>query len=168
VSRLGGNPNFGPASTAHGGMQSYSEAAMDLRWVWSGATARPAALQQWNPGVLWSGSRQGVGMAGESCPGCTDMNGKLAAWYLELMPLGGGQQAKKIIGTTRDSAGSVLGNCIVQGFVTSGDVYVGECTSDPAGYFELPTPYTGAHYLVCYKAGSPDVAGTSLNTLIPV
>lgn len=96
-----------------------------------------------------------------------EVNGAVALWHVELMPHGA-KQAKKIIGTTRDSGGSVLGNCIVQGFVTTGDVFVGEMTSDPAGYFEFPTQYTGAHYLVCYKAGSPDVAGTSVNTLTPV
>lgn len=148
--------------------QANIDNVMPLLWCWGSASARPASRQRWLPGVLWSGSRQGVGMADVSPPCMAgEANGSVALWHVELMPHGA-KQAKKIIGTTRDSGGSVLGSCIVQGFVTSGDVYVGECTSDPAGYFELPTRYTGSHYLVCYKAGSPDVAGTSVNTLTPV
>lgn len=80
----------------------------------------------------------------------------------------GGAQIKKIIGTTRDGSGNPLGSCVVRGFVTATNVFVGQVTSDPAGYFELPTVFTGAHYLVCYQAGSPDLEGTSVNTLTPV
>jgi len=77
--------------------------------------------------------------------------------------------AKKITGITRDSAGNPLGSCIVQGFITSTDTFVGQVTSDSGGYYELPTIYPSTqHYLVAYKPGSPDVAGASLNTIVPV
>jgi len=81
----------------------------------------------------------------------------------------GGAQVKKIIGTTKDSTGANLGSCIVRGFVTATQVCVGQVTSDTGGYYELTTTYAGAqHYLVAYKAGSPDVTGATANTLIPV
>jgi hypothetical protein len=52
--------------------------------------------------------------------------------------------------------------------LTSNDTYVGQAVSDSAGYYELGTPYSGqAHYVVAYLPGSPDVSGTSVNTLIP-
>ena len=74
---------------------------------------------------------------------------------------------KYIEGTTRDSAGNALGNCVVQAFLTADDSFQGQMTSDPSGYFRIFTAQAGAHYLVCYLAGSPDVAGTSVNVKVP-
>lgn len=129
----------------------------------SGANDFPAAIHQWRDGLLWPNSRFG----GVDCVVLTASSATSGVWWVDLLDSGGAQQ-KKIIGTTRDSTSAVLGNCIVQGFVTASEVFVGQVTSDSAGYFELPTPLPGAHYLVCYKTGSPDVAGTSVNTLNPV
>lgn len=116
-------------------------------------------------GALWSRPRW---CGGEMGMGMLNLDAGTNGRYQQPPQAGGGQQQKKIIGTTRDSGGAVLGSCVVQGFVTSTDVFVGQLASDTAGYFELPTPFVGvAHYLVCYKAGSPDVGGTSLNTIVP-
>lgn len=80
----------------------------------------------------------------------------------------GGQSMLKFIGNTRDSAGALLGTVVVQGFITASDQFLREMVSDAGGYFELCSEYAGTqHYLVAYKAGSPDVAGTSINTLTP-
>lgn len=125
---------------------------------------RGAQVAPWSDGLLWPRSRfSGAEMA---CAMLTEDAMATGRWG--AMPEeGGGQGQKRIVGTSRDSAGAVLGSCIIQGFLTAGDVYVGEVTSDSGGYFELPTPYTGAHYLVAYKAGSPDVTGATVNTLTP-
>lgn len=81
---------------------------------------------------------------------------------------GGGATMKKITGTTKDSAGASLANCVVQGFLTTTDQYVREVVSDTDGYYEFFSEFSGAqHYLVAYKAGAPDVAGTTVNTLTP-
>lgn len=72
-----------------------------------------------------------------------------------------------ISGTTKDSNGAALGNCVVDWFNTEADVKLDSVTSDANGAFEFrnagqpPTTY----YLVAYKPGSPDVAGTTVNTL---
>jgi len=60
-------------------------------------------------------------------------------------------------------------NATVQGFVTATDAYVGEDVSRLDGSYTLGTNQlkTTAHYLVAYKAGSPDIAGTTVNTLLP-
>lgn len=81
---------------------------------------------------------------------------------------GGTNSRFGIVGVTRDAYGSVLGSCTVRLFRTSDDVEVDQTTSDPnTGAFLASTPYyPDAHYLVAYKTGSPDVAGTSVNTLI--
>jgi hypothetical protein len=68
---------------------------------------------------------------------------------------------------TRDSAGLALGNCRVELFVTARDVAIAEVVSDAAGNFAFDMPGTGPFYLVAYKAGSPDIAGTTVNTLMP-
>jgi hypothetical protein len=84
-------------------------------------------------------------------------------------PTGAGNKCMgKIIGITQDKDGNPLGNVIVQGFRTSDDFYVGQVISDAGGYYEFPSQYTAdQHYLVIYKAGSPDVTGASTNTLVP-
>jgi len=73
-----------------------------------------------------------------------------------------------IVGVTRDYAGGILGSTTVKLFLTSTDQLVHTLTSDPTtGQYTALTPYYPlAHYLVCYKTGSPDVFGTSPNTLI--
>lgn len=71
-----------------------------------------------------------------------------------------------ISGTTRDSTGVALGLCTVDVFRTIDDVRVVTVTSDVNGAFSVQTPDWGQYYLVAYLAGSPDVAGTSVNTLV--
>ena len=71
-----------------------------------------------------------------------------------------------ISGVTKDSAGASLGSCVVQLFRTPSDTLVAEITSDASGNYSFSNPGSGPFYVVAYKAGSPDVAGTTVNTLI--
>lgn len=91
--------------------------------------------------------------------------------YFEPPSCGGsGTQTTKFIrGTTYDSGGAVLANAVVQGFVTTTETYVGAVTSAEDGTYSLPTNNLASvtHYVVAYKAGAPDVAGTTVNTLLP-
>lgn len=70
-----------------------------------------------------------------------------------------------ITGVTKDSAGAALGSCTVQMFRTSDDAYMGETTSDGSGNYTLVSPGNFNLYLVAYKAGATDVAGTTKNNL---
>lgn len=70
-----------------------------------------------------------------------------------------------IMGRTLDAGGAVLGNCEVQLFRTEDDSYVSSTTSDVSGNYAIPASNQLTHYLVAYLAGSPDVAGTTVNTL---
>lgn len=80
--------------------------------------------------------------------------GKNRYWYLR--------------GTCVDEIGNPLGGATVQAFVTAGDIFAGEIACDDRGVYEVPTPWSGSpHYLVAYYPGSPDKAGTSVNTLMP-
>lgn len=72
-----------------------------------------------------------------------------------------------ISGYTRDSAGSVLGNCVVDLFRTVDDLRLDTGTSDANGYYQFRTAVPAEMYfVVAYKAGAPDTAGTTVNTLI--
>lgn len=73
-----------------------------------------------------------------------------------------------ILGVTRDSTGSALGSCVVELFQTGGEIITAKTVSDAAGAFRFDQPGSGPFFLVAYKPGSPDLAGTTVNTLIAV
>jgi len=75
---------------------------------------------------------------------------------------------EQIVGVSRDSAGAALGSCVVKLFRTTNDALAAQVTSDASGNFTFNNPGSGPFYIVCYKAGSPDVSGTGLNTIVAV
>lgn len=75
----------------------------------------------------------------------------------------------KITGITRDSTGAPLGNCVVQLLRTIDDVMVEKVVSDGSGFYSFSTVgLAQQYYVTAYKAGAPDVSGSSLNTLTGV
>lgn len=71
-----------------------------------------------------------------------------------------------VSGVTRDSAGAALGSCDVHLFITRGDLEVGEQVSDASGNYSFSMGGgCETYYVVAYKAGSPDVSGTTVNTI---
>jgi hypothetical protein len=76
-----------------------------------------------------------------------------------------------ISGVTRDSAGAILGGCTVELYLTATDEPLFKVVSDAttgAFTFTCARYAPRTHYIVAYKAGGTDVAGTTLNTLIGV
>lgn len=74
----------------------------------------------------------------------------------------------RISGITKNSTGTALGLCTVDLYRTCDDLLVAKMTSDANGNYAFdlsPLPLV-TYYVVAYKAGSPDVAGTTLNTLV--
>ena len=80
-----------------------------------------------------------------------------------------------ISGITKDSTGAVLGNCTIEVFEKiPGNAnepkgrLVGMTTSDANGNYRVDvySAVNATFQVDAYKAGSPDVAGTTLNTLI--
>ena len=73
----------------------------------------------------------------------------------------------RLVGTTLNSSGARLGLCAVHLFQTGDDAEIAETVSDANGdyTFNIGTN-AGNFYVVAYKPGSPDVAGTTLNTLV--
>lgn len=72
-----------------------------------------------------------------------------------------------ISGITKDSAGSVLASCTVSLYRTSDDSLMERTTSDGSGAYSFSAiGLSETYYIVAYKAGSPDVSGTTVNTLL--
>ena len=75
-----------------------------------------------------------------------------------------GIQNERIIGVSRDSTGNPLAGVTVHVFQTATDVLVGQALSDGSGNWTVYPNQIGPYYFVEYKAGSPDVFGTTPNT----
>lgn len=79
------------------------------------------------------------------------------------------QPARYIItGVTKDSTGAALGLVTVDLFDTASDTIRATTTSDANGNYLVDGQIDTTYYLVAYLAGSPDVAGTTVNTLVAV
>lgn len=78
----------------------------------------------------------------------------------------GARSKKRFTGVTKDSNGDPLSYCVVQLFRTSDDLFIMETTSDLFGNFAVYSPWDTAHYMVAYKSGAQDVAGTTKNTIV--
>jgi hypothetical protein len=72
-----------------------------------------------------------------------------------------------LTGVSRDATGAPLPGCVIKLFRTVDDVKLDETVSDGSGVYSFVTSAPGPLYLVFYKAGAPDVAGTTRNDLAP-
>lgn len=79
-------------------------------------------------------------------------------------------QCYLISGVTRDSAGNPLGGCSVQVFETVSNLFRGATISDGSGNYQIEVSGDlGITFRVdAYLAGSPDKAGTSVNSIVGV
>lgn len=73
-----------------------------------------------------------------------------------------------ISGATLTGAGAALASCDVHLYRTADDTEVQQVTSDGSGVFTFDPVNNGngPWYAVAYKAGAPDLAGTSKNILV--
>lgn len=71
-----------------------------------------------------------------------------------------------LVGVTRNASGTALGNCVVVVYRTADDSVAARGVSDASGNYRLSASPSIQHYVVAYLAGSPDVAGTTANTLV--
>jgi hypothetical protein len=110
----------------------------------------------------WPGNRGFVGDLG------ADVGLILPVWRKLLRRITAGAASRVgFVGITRDQYGAPVGSCVVQLFRTSDDLFIMEITSDASGNFLLQSWYSpDTHYIVAYKAGSPDIFGTTVNTLV--
>lgn len=75
------------------------------------------------------------------------------------------QSNTRLAGVSRDATGTPLANARVS--LCQGNVIINTVTSDGGGNYAFNNPGSGPFFIVAYKAGSPDVAGTTVNTLLP-
>lgn len=88
-------------------------------------------------------------------------------WWTEI-DADMGQRRNIVTGTTIAANGAVLASCIVKLYETASDAVMDTgVTSNASGVYVTTSPNSTACYAVAYKAGSPDVEGTTVNTLIP-
>lgn len=133
-------------------------------------------------------TRFGANMSPMTNTGLTRLAANTGAEYVELgprlVPMGGIGHSlfstpllKKptftgtfsLSGVTRDSSGVALAGCVVDLFLNSEDTLVATTTSDGSGNYTFIVNGNSQTYFVrAYKAGAPDVAGTSVNTLTAV
>lgn len=67
-----------------------------------------------------------------------------------------------LTGITRDSSGTVLGNCSVYLYNASDFSYLGNTTSDAStGVYSFVVSASGTYFVVAFKVGSPDVQGVT-------
>jgi len=71
-----------------------------------------------------------------------------------------------ISGQTQDCNGSPVAGCIVKLYATATDTLMMSTISDANGVFSFLIPSTLQYYIVAYKAGGSDLAGTTVNTLM--
>lgn len=93
-----------------------------------------------------------------------------ASLAFDLPTFGEGTQSTKFLkGTCKDSVDAVVANATLEAFRTVDNVMVGQATSFADGTYIISTdnPVSAQHYIVAYKAGSPDISGTTVNTLTP-
>lgn len=128
----------------------------------SGFGARSKFITLWPPSGFMSGDRaEGFCLFGQDIAD-TDW------WSPNQRASRGNGATKFILGQCKDANGDGVSGAVVQGFVTATDSYVGETQCDSYGNYELGTVNPGVpHYLVAYRAGAPDIAGTTVNTLQP-
>jgi hypothetical protein len=172
---MGAQLRYGTAGATGGGFSSQpgtlqpalSEIRHEPRWQWQ--SRGPKTWKDKNRWYsLWSyGCRTTTGGAsGVDGEGYRGMN--FPDLYEPFSCDGEGTQTKRFIrGTCVDNSEVPQAGVIVQGFVTATDAYVGAVQSNLDGTYTLPTDTLPGvpHYLVAYKAGAPDTAGTTVNTL---
>jgi hypothetical protein len=79
-----------------------------------------------------------------------------------------GVHARRLVsGFTRDLTGAILGGVTVDLYDTPTKTLVDTVISDAGGYYVAGTPYATNCFAVAYLAGTPDVAGTTVNNIAP-
>lgn len=89
------------------------------------------------------------------------------AFEITGAPLATPTKTYTISGTTRDASGAILPGCSLVLYRTADNSIAAQgVVSDATGAYVIAASPALAHYLVAYLAGSPDVAGTTINTLV--
>lgn len=176
---MGAQLRYGTAGATGGGFSAqpgslqpaFAEPWAYPKWCWQARSPRTWKdpnnwRSRWSFGVHFSGA----GFSAQD--GAANIGNDLTSPCL-FEPYscdGAGTQSLKFIkGQTIDESSNALSGVTVQAFRTSDDAFAGyEVQSREDGSYDLATNFPGVnHYVVAYLAGSPDRAGTTVNTLVP-
>lgn len=174
---MGAQLRFGTAGATGGGFSAQPgslQPALVERWAepkWQWQARAPKTWKDRNRWYsLWSfGCRVACGSPSGS-DGAAPRDLSYPDLFEPFSCDGEGSQSKNFLrGTCKDSGGTPVANAIVQAFVTATDAFAGEVQGNTDGTYTLGVERSKAtpHYLVAYKVGSPDIAGTTVNTLLP-
>ena len=173
---MGAQLRYGTAGATGGGFSaqpgtlqpSLGETWHEPKWNWQCRSPKTwKDKNRWNS--LWSFGCRVWGSGGGS-DGDGPIGVEVGGGYEPFSCDGEGSQFKnRIVGQCLDASDVAVAGAIVQGFVTATDAYVGEVQSNIDGIYILMTEQLTSvqHYLVAYKPGAPDTAGTTVNTLLP-
>lgn len=88
-------------------------------------------------------------------------------WWSDYDEASGDASRYGFVGVSRDVNGTPIPGVTLKLFLTADDVKQDTTTSDNNGAFLLNTVYyPNAHYIKSHKAGTPDVDGITVDTLI--
>lgn len=174
---MGAQLRYGTAGATGGGFSAQPgslQPALVERWAepkWQWQARAPKTWKDKNRWYsLWSfGCRVACGSPSGS-DGATPRDLSYPDLFEPFSCDGEGSQSKNFLrGTCKDSGGTPVAGAIVQAFVTATDAFAGEVQGNTDGTYTLGVEQSKAtpHYLVAYKVGSPDIAGTTVNTLLP-
>ena len=175
---MGAQLKYGTAGATGGGWASQpgtlqpalSEQHHEPRWQWQARA--PKTWKDKNCWYsLWSyGCRVGYGAPSGSDGVSTNKDMSSTDLFEPYSCDGDGNQSLKFLkGIAVDTSDAPLSGVNLQAFRTSDDAFAGyEVQSREDGSYDLATNFPGVnHYIVAYLSGSPDRAGTTVNTLVP-
>jgi len=174
---MGAQIAYGTAGATGGGFSSqpgtlqpaFVESSHEPRWSWQRRSPKT-----WKDPIGWYsnwsfGCRVGYGdTSGADGAAMCDLT--YPDLYEPFSCDGPGTQSMNFIrGSCKDASGVVVANAFVQAFVTATDAIAGEVQANTDGTYSVGVQQSKVtpHYLVAYKAGSPDITGATVNTLLP-
>lgn len=126
------------------------------------------SMRSTNDRVGWRSLWPNIGMIDGI--GAAVLGDNLDGSYEPFSCIGGGTQSVNFLnGLCVDNVANPAAGANVQGFVTATDTFLGQVQTQEDGSYVLGIQASKATacYIVAYKAGTPDIAGTSVNTLLP-
>jgi hypothetical protein len=175
---MGAQLTYGTAGATGGGWSAQSgslqptlsERTAEPRWQWQGRAPKTWKDKNWWYS-LWSyGCRVGYGAPIGSDGVSTNRDTSSTDLFEPYSCDGQGTQTLKFLkGLAVDTSDAPLSGVNLQAFRTSDDAFAGyEVQSRTDGSYDLATNFPAVnHYIVAYLSGSPDRAGTTVNTLVP-
>lgn len=152
---IGGSASNGPLNGSNLGMNDESVQPPDYRL----SPPFSLSLTPHDTDWLWPRSQ----MLGTSA-GVLNPDPAAQAWEWNVYATGQ-HTRKRVTGQTLNAAGAPLGGVTVILFNTPTNVVVDTGVSDAAGNYSLGDPNATTNFVVGYLPGSPDVAGTTVDTI---